>query len=542
VADFSAAQTASTLDVAFTDASTDATSYMWDFGDGNTSAMQSPTHTYAADGDYTVCLIAINDCDLDGDTLCELITVNPLPPANDLCADAETVICGQTTSGTNVGGTADASLGGNCGTDLTAGPGVWYTFAGTGDFVTVTTCNIGTDFDTKLGVFSGDCNNLVCVAGNDDDTSGDFGTLCESTGVPGSNRASTVGFLSVQGTDYYFYVTGFLQEQGAFDLSVTCSVPPTAPANDDVCSPQALVMGANGPYSNELATADATDPILPDATDGCNGNDGWCFDTDVENSVWFTFEAPASGNIIVSANGSSFDTQLAVYEAVSCQDFATGTQVQLAANDDLAGAITFGNSEVYLCGLTPAATYFVLVDGYDGAEGDILVTLTETTVDADFTSVATGLSVAFTDASTGAVTYAWDFGDGNTSTDASPTNVYAADGSYTVCLTVTDANGCTSEYCEVIQVAGPVGIVETLEANLSIYPNPSNGQFVVEAKGVDSNAQITVLDMTGRQIYSEGVVLNGSFRKELNLNAAKGTYLLQVFTVEGLVTRKIQIH
>ena len=77
---------------------------------------------------------------------------------------------------------------------------------------------------------------------------------------------------------------------------------------------------------------------------------------------------------------------------------------------------------------------------------------------------------------------------------------------------------------------------------MSIYPNPSNGQFVVEIAGVEGDAQITITDVTGRQIYTEGVIMNGSFRKEFSLDVAKGTYLLQISTVEGLVIRKIQIH
>ncbi|MCB0681701.1 MAG: PKD domain-containing protein, partial [Saprospiraceae bacterium] len=47
--------------VVFTDQSIyDPTSWSWDFGDGNTSTMQDPTHTYAASGDYTVCLTVAN--------------------------------------------------------------------------------------------------------------------------------------------------------------------------------------------------------------------------------------------------------------------------------------------------------------------------------------------------------------------------------------------------------------------------------------------------------------------------------------------------
>lgn len=44
--------------VSFTNTSGNADSYSWDFGDGNTSTEENPTHTYAADGSYTVILTA----------------------------------------------------------------------------------------------------------------------------------------------------------------------------------------------------------------------------------------------------------------------------------------------------------------------------------------------------------------------------------------------------------------------------------------------------------------------------------------------------
>lgn len=55
IIDFSYATNGQT--VQFTDASPNATSWSWDFGDGNTSSVQNPLHTYAADGVYTVTLI-----------------------------------------------------------------------------------------------------------------------------------------------------------------------------------------------------------------------------------------------------------------------------------------------------------------------------------------------------------------------------------------------------------------------------------------------------------------------------------------------------
>lgn len=60
--------------VTFTNTSTDADSYAWDFGDNNTSAEVSPTHIYKASGTYTVKLVASNE---DGDAeMSKELTVN----------------------------------------------------------------------------------------------------------------------------------------------------------------------------------------------------------------------------------------------------------------------------------------------------------------------------------------------------------------------------------------------------------------------------------------------------------------------------------
>lgn len=53
------------LSINFTNNSQNGSSYLWDFGDGNTSTSYEPTHTYANNGNYNVMLITYNNCSSD---------------------------------------------------------------------------------------------------------------------------------------------------------------------------------------------------------------------------------------------------------------------------------------------------------------------------------------------------------------------------------------------------------------------------------------------------------------------------------------------
>ena len=89
---------------------------------------------------------------------------------------------------------------------------------------------------------------------------------------------------------------------------------------------------------------------------------------------------------------------------------------------------------------------------------------------ANFSFTTSGLAATFTDSSTdsdGTISSrAWNFGDGGTSTATSPSHTYAANGTYTVQLTVTDNGGATNTKSQAVTVStGGGGTPTQLLAN-----------------------------------------------------------------------------
>ena len=155
------------------------------------------------------------------------------PPANDLCAGAITINCGQTLTGSTAFATSDAVA--TCGTTLNTAPGVWFTFAGDGSLTTLSLC--ASSYDTKIGVFSGSCGSLTCVTGNDD--------FC--------GLRSQVTFTAAIGTTYYVLVTGFGSASGNYSLTRTCIFPCTGvpspgfitPTTSSVCAGTSVTLTLN---------------------------------------------------------------------------------------------------------------------------------------------------------------------------------------------------------------------------------------------------------------------------------------------------------
>lgn len=88
IAEFAKAVTGFT--VLFSDQSKNGKSYAWQFGDQSISAEASPSHTYAAEGEYDVTLIVTNDC--GADTMHQKVAVFLIPRV-DFSADT-TILCG----------------------------------------------------------------------------------------------------------------------------------------------------------------------------------------------------------------------------------------------------------------------------------------------------------------------------------------------------------------------------------------------------------------------------------------------------------------
>ncbi len=80
---------------------------------------------------------------------------------------------------------------------------------------------------------------------------------------------------------------------------------------------------------------------------------------------------------------------------------------------------------------------------------------------ANFTSSLSGLTASFTDTSTDSngtiASRSWNFGDGATSTATNPIRTYAAAGTYTVALTVTDNGGASNTISRSITVGSSGG-------------------------------------------------------------------------------------
>jgi gliding motility-associated-like protein len=143
-----------------------------------------------------------------------------------------------------------------------------------------------------------------------------------------------------------------------------------------------------------------------------------------------------------------------------------------------------------------------VTDNASGCSTTSTVTVTQGSISAAFTpdpsTGPTPLTVNFMDQSTGATTYAWDFGDvaNNTSTSANPTHVYTT-GTYTVVLTVS-SGVCTATATGVIVVEDGLSI----EIPNVFTPNGdgANDVFSIKSTGV-KEISLQIFNRWGQKLH-----------------------------------------
>lgn len=177
------------LQVSFTNFSQNATSYSWDFGDGNNSTEEEPTHTYAETGDYDVTLTA-TDADGASATKTEKITITDPD-------EALTALTGEV-SKTWILQREDIALG----VGPSAGDVSWWSLGGAsplGD----RPCVLDDEYTFfRDGSFGYESNNTlfhdqVAFGGWNED----FGESCIDEDAPGA-------FTGTDGGDYSAYANG----------------------------------------------------------------------------------------------------------------------------------------------------------------------------------------------------------------------------------------------------------------------------------------------------------------------------------------------
>ncbi len=163
------------------------------------------------------------------------------------------------------------------------------------------------------------------------------------------------------------------------------------------------------------------------------------------------------------------------------------------------------------------------------------------------------------------VTYNWDFGDGNSSTQAYPSHTYAASGIYTVCLTISVYSptglACADTFCHNLGVdslgniyyktTGPgftlnvvdpatVGQQEFEVSNLNLFPNPANDEVFMSFASAPASVKWQITDLKGSTLISGSE--SGSEKVRLDVSSLiKGVYLIQVLADDQVQNSKLII-
>lgn len=219
-------------------------------------------------------------------------------------------------------------------------------------------------------------------------------------------------------------------------------------------------------------------------------------------------------------------------DSVTITDMATGG----VSSEWISGGAVVGTNNSYTA-LTSGNLIYRLYSA-NGCYDEVAVVVTENalpTVSGTVTDEALGNDGAIDATFTGAptLTFDWD-NDGTGDFDDTEDLTGLTVGTYTV--VVMDGNGCT----ETTQfTVGSVGLSEFgLNASMSIFPNPNNGEFTVSFSEINTeNLTVQIVNTLG-QIVSEGEVVNNSLEVDIR-EAGAGIYMIRITDGTNFATKQI---
>lgn len=145
---------------------------------------------------------------------------------------------------------------------------------------------------------------------------------------------------------------------------------------------------------------------------------------------------------------------------------------------------------------------------------------------ADFSFSAVGLSVVFTNNSTGGTAYFWEFGDGETSTEENPSHTYATEGAYPVTLTVSNADCGSAILLEVMVQTTKAGETDLLPG-IRLFPNPVRSELtIVLPQRLAERASAALSTLDGAVVKKQ--ILHSSTNRLSMDGLPAGLFLLEI--------------
>lgn len=296
----------------------------------------------------------------------------------------------------------------------------------------------------------------------------------------------------------------------------------------------------------------------------CEG-DTVCFDagSSMVGFVWNTNEvsqvicpsSPGMYWVIVSDsnNCQNSDTVMLInnpspaLDAGADTEFCTGTTVTIGeVNPDTSATYMWNTSAMTpTLSVTTGGIYVLTATSGAGCDAVDSVVVTERNVPAANFSIDTSNCpiIQFNDNSTDATTWSWDFGNGTNASASSPSQDYtnSGGGTYPVTLIVTNLCGTdtTTLNVEISCLVGVRPILSNLE--VSLYPNPNQGSFMIQLSELRQDANLQVFDMSGKEVYrSEVADPQGSYQERIELgDVASGMYFFRLTVGDYQMTKRL---